>query len=155
MDIVFQHKIALRSGSVFCFETISFVADKKGILHRIADPSEKEPSLKISEKAGTEQEKAQPQALRVKTTSYKPGVENSLTQRTPSSTSSTKKWARITRKKRSKRDKGLSSYSFGTFALKGEQKEAYCHDSSILPRRPLHRGKSGIVPHLRRRANRA
>jgi hypothetical protein len=153
MVIVFQHKIALRPGSVFCFGTISFVADEEGILHRITDPPEKKPSSKISKKAGTEQEKAQPLAPRVKTTSCKPGSENSFTRRTPLSTSSTKRWTRITRKKRTKRDKGTSSCSSGTFALKGEQREACRHGNSILPRRPLHRGKSGIVPHLRRRAN--
>jgi hypothetical protein len=50
--------------------------------------------------------------------------------------------------KRSKRDKGPSSCFYGTFTLKGEQKEACRHDSSILPRHPLHQGKSGIVPYL-------
>jgi hypothetical protein len=53
MAITFQHKITLRPGSVLCFGTISSVADEEGILHRIADPPEKKPSLKISEKAGT------------------------------------------------------------------------------------------------------
>jgi hypothetical protein len=53
MAITFQHKIALCLGSMFCFGTISSVADKEGILHRIVDPPEKKPSLKISEKAGT------------------------------------------------------------------------------------------------------
>jgi hypothetical protein len=90
MAIVFQHKIALQPGSMFCFGTISSVADEEGILHRIVDPPEKKPSSKISEKAGTEQEKAQPPAPWAKTTSCKPGVENSFTRRTPLSTSSTK-----------------------------------------------------------------
>jgi hypothetical protein len=97
MAIVFQHKIVLRPGSVFCFRTISFVADEEGILHRIADPPEKKPSLKISEKAETEQEKVQLAALRAKTTSCKPGIENSPTRRTPLSTSSTERWTRIAR----------------------------------------------------------
>jgi hypothetical protein len=99
MAITFQHKIALRPGSVFCFGTISSVADEEGILHRIADPPEKKPSLKISGKAETKQEIAQPSTLRAKTTSYKPGAENLFTRRTPLSTSSTEKWTRITRKK--------------------------------------------------------
>jgi hypothetical protein len=42
MAIIFQYKIALRLGSVFGFGTISSVADEEGILHRIADPPEKE-----------------------------------------------------------------------------------------------------------------
>jgi hypothetical protein len=84
---------------VFCFGTISSVADEEGILHRIADPPEKKPSSKISKKAGTEQEKAQPPAPRAKTTSCKPGAENSFTRRTLLSTSSTERWTRITRKR--------------------------------------------------------
>jgi hypothetical protein len=99
MAITFQHKIALRPGSVFCFGTISSMADEEGTLHRIADPPEKKPSLKISGKAGTKQEIAQPPALRVKTTSCKPGTESSFTRRTPLSTSSMEKSTRITRKK--------------------------------------------------------
>jgi hypothetical protein len=99
MVIIFQHKIVLRPGSVFCFRTISSVADKEGIMHRIVNPQEKKLSSKISEKAGTEQEIAQPPAPRAKTTSCKPGAENSFTRRTPLSTSSTEKWTRITRKK--------------------------------------------------------
>jgi hypothetical protein len=99
MAIIFQHKIALRHGSVFCFGTISFVADEEGILHRIADPPEKKPSSKIFENARTKQEIAQPPALRAKTTSCKPGAESSFTWRTPLSTSSMEKWTQITRKK--------------------------------------------------------
>ena len=99
MAIIFQHKIALRHGSVFCFGTISSVADEEGILHRIADPPEKKPSPKISEKAGTRQQIAQPSAPRAKTTSCKSGAKNSFTRRTPLSTSSTEEWTQITRKK--------------------------------------------------------
>jgi hypothetical protein len=63
MAITFQHKIVLRPGSVFCFGTISSVADEEGTLHRIADPPEKKPSSIISGKAGANQEKVQPPAL--------------------------------------------------------------------------------------------
>jgi hypothetical protein len=103
MAITFQHKITLRPGSVFCFGTISSVADEEGTLHHIADPLEKKPSLKISGKAGTKQETAQPPALRVKTTSYKPGAENSFTRGNPLSTASMEKWTQITRKKKQMR----------------------------------------------------
>jgi hypothetical protein len=89
----------LRPGSVFCFGTISSVADKGGTLHRIADPPERKPSSTIFGKARAKQEKAQPPALRAKTTSCKPAVEDPSTQRTPLSTSSTEKWTWITRKK--------------------------------------------------------
>jgi hypothetical protein len=99
MAIIFQHKIALHPGSVFYFGTISSVVDEEGILHRIADPLEKRPSSKISEKDETRQQIAQPPAPRAKTTSYKSGVENSFTRRTSLSTSSTEEWTRITRKR--------------------------------------------------------
>jgi hypothetical protein len=131
---------------MFYFGTISSIADEEGILHRVADPPEKKPSSKISGKAGTKQEIAQPPALRAKTTSCKPGAENSFTQSTTLSTSSTERWTRITRKKRNKRDKGPSSCPSSTSALKGEQKEACRHGHSILPRRPLHRGEWNRPP---------
>jgi hypothetical protein len=102
MAVTFQHKITLRLGSVFCFGTISSVADEEGTLHRIADLSERKPSSIIFGKAGTKQEIAQPPALRAKTTSCKPGAENSSTRRTPLSTSSTEEWTQITRKKETK-----------------------------------------------------
>jgi hypothetical protein len=84
---------------MFCFGTISSVADEEGTLHRIADPPKRKPSSIIFGKAGTKQEIAQPPALRAKTTSCKPGAENLFTQRTPLFTSSTEEWTRITRKK--------------------------------------------------------
>jgi hypothetical protein len=84
---------------MFCFGTISSVADEVGTLHRIADPPERKPSSTISEKARAKQGKAQPLALRAKTTSCKPGAEDLSAQRTPLSTSSTEKWTRITRKR--------------------------------------------------------
>jgi hypothetical protein len=99
MGITFQHKIILHPGSVFCFGTISSMADEEGTLHRIADPSERKHSSTISGKARAKQEKAQPPVLRVKTTSCKPGAKDPSTRRTPLSTSSTEKRTRITRKK--------------------------------------------------------
>jgi hypothetical protein len=99
MAFTFQHKIVLHPGSVFCFGTISSVADEEGTLHRIADPPERKPSSAISGKAGAKQEKAQPPALRAKTTSCKPRAEDPSTRRTPLSTSFTEKWTRVTRKK--------------------------------------------------------
>jgi hypothetical protein len=142
MAITLQHKIALRPGSVFYFGTISFMADEEGTLHRIADPPEKKPSLKISGKARTKQEIAQPPALRAKTASCKPRAESSFTGRTPLSTSSTEKWTRFTRKKKQRPVK----LPFWYLCPKGEQKEACRHDNSILPRRPLHRGRVESSP---------
>jgi hypothetical protein len=149
MAVTFQHKIVLRPGSVFCFGTISSVADEEGTLHRIADPPERKSSSKISGKVGAKQGKAQPPALRAKTTFSKLGAEGPSTQRTLLSTSPTKKWTRITRKKEVNKVKGLSNCSFGASILKGERKEARHNGSSILPQRPLHR-ESGVAPRLRR-----
>ena len=106
MAVTFQHKIVLRPGSVFFFGTISSVADEEGTLHRLADPPKRKPSSKISGKIGAKQEKAQPPALRAKTTFSKLGAEGPSTRRTPLSTSSTEKWTRITRRKEANEAKG-------------------------------------------------
>jgi hypothetical protein len=94
MAVTFYSKIALRPGSVFCFGTISSVADEEGTLHRIVDPPEKKSPPTNSENVG----EAQPPALRKKSVSGKSGAEGSLTRRTPLSTSPTKEWTQIARK---------------------------------------------------------
>jgi hypothetical protein len=101
MAVTFQHKIILRPGSMFCFGTISSVADEEGTLHRIADPPERKFSSKVSEKIGAKQEKAQPPVLR-KITFSKLGAEGPSARRTPLSTSLTGEWTQITRKKEAK-----------------------------------------------------
>jgi hypothetical protein len=106
MVVTFQHKIILCPGSVFCFGTISSVADEEGTLHRIADPPERKSSSKISEKIGAKQGKAQPPALREKITFNKLGAEGLSTWRTPLSTSLTEKWTRIARRKEANEAKG-------------------------------------------------
>jgi hypothetical protein len=106
MAVTFQHKIILRPGSVFCFGTISSVADEEGTLHRIADPPERKSSSKISKKIGAKQGKAQPPALWEKITFSKLGAEGPSTRRTPLSTSPTKKWTQITRRKEANEAKG-------------------------------------------------
>jgi hypothetical protein len=98
MAVTFNSKITMCPGSVFCFGTISFVADEEGILHRIADPPEKKSPPTNPENAG----EAQPPALRKKIVFGKPGAESSLTRKTPLSTSPTKEWTRIARKKDTK-----------------------------------------------------
>jgi hypothetical protein len=99
MAVTFQCKIALRPGSVFCFGTISSIADEKEILDHIADPLEKKPSPKISEETGTRQQISQPPAPRAKTTSCKSRAGNSFTRKTLLSTSSTEEWTWIARRK--------------------------------------------------------
>ena len=86
MAVTFHSKITVRPRSVFCFGTISSVADEEGILHHIADPPEKKSPPTNSENAG----EAQPPALRKKIVSGKSGAESPLTWRTPLSTSPTK-----------------------------------------------------------------
>jgi hypothetical protein len=95
MVVTFYSKITLRPRSVFCFGTISSVVDEEGTLHRIADPPEKKSPPTNSENA----EEAQPPALRKKIVSGKSGTEGPLTRRTPLSTSPTKEWTQIARKK--------------------------------------------------------
>jgi hypothetical protein len=44
MAIIFKNKITLSPGAMFCFGTISCIADIEGTLHRVADPPKKRPS---------------------------------------------------------------------------------------------------------------
>ena len=69
--------------------------DEEGTLHRIVDPPEKKSPPTNSENAG----KTLPPALRKKIISGKAGAGSSLTRKTPLSTSPTKEWTRIARKK--------------------------------------------------------
>jgi hypothetical protein len=94
MAVTFYSKITLRPGSIFCFGTISSVADEEGTLHRIADPPEKKSPPTNFENAG----EAQPPALRKKIVSGKSGAEGPLTRRTPLSTFPTKEWTQTARK---------------------------------------------------------
>jgi hypothetical protein len=99
MAVTFHRKITLRPGSVFCFGTISSIADEEGTLHRIADPPKKKSPPTNSENIG----EAQPPALRKKIAFRKTGAEGPLTRRTPLSTSPTKEWTQIARKKETRR----------------------------------------------------
>jgi hypothetical protein len=99
MAITSQCKIALHHGSMFCFGTSSSIVDEKGTLHRIADSLEKKLSSEVPGKTGAEQRVAQPPAPQAEITSYKPRIGSLPTRRAPLSTSPTKEWMRITRKK--------------------------------------------------------
>jgi hypothetical protein len=99
MVVTFHRKITLRPGSVFCFGTISSIADEEGTLHRIADPPKKKSPPTNSKNIG----EAQPPALRKKIAIRKPGAEGPLTRRTPLSTSPTKEWTQVARKKETRR----------------------------------------------------
>jgi hypothetical protein len=137
MAVTFYSKITMRPGSVFCFGTISSVADEEGILHRIADPPEKKSPPTNSENAG----KAPPPALRKKIVSGKSGAEGSLTRKTPLSTSSTKEWTQITRKKETREKQVILSVPP---ASKENGKKVATTTAPFYPRRPLHR-ESGVA----------
>jgi hypothetical protein len=133
MAVTFQHKIILRPGSMYCFGTISSVADEEETLHRIADPPEKKSSSKISEKIGAKQGKAQPPALREKITFNKLGVEGPSTQRTPLSTAPTKKWTRITRRKEANEAKGRQAALSMPPSLKEDKKKIVATTAPFYP----------------------
>jgi hypothetical protein len=110
MAITFKNKITLHPGAMFCFGTISCVADEEGTLHRIEDLPEKKPSSGIPREAGARLQTAPPLAARGKMIPCGPKFGNPrerkdrsigvlLTQKTPLSTSPTKEWTQITRKK--------------------------------------------------------
>jgi hypothetical protein len=109
------------------------VADEEGILHRIADPPEKKPSSKISEKARTRQQIAQPPAPRAKTTSCKSGAENSFTRRTPLSTSSTKEWTQITKKKEANRIEACQAALLAPSPSKEDRKKLVTTSTPFYP----------------------
>jgi hypothetical protein len=62
MAITSKCKIALRPGTMFCFGTISSIANEEGTLHRVADPLEKKLSSETPRGARIEQRVAQPLA---------------------------------------------------------------------------------------------
>jgi hypothetical protein len=124
------------------------MADEEGTLHRIADPPERKPSSIISGKVGTGSS----------ATSSAPSEDYLLQARSGKFIHPKNPVVRLIHRRvdvdyEEKRNKDPSSFPSGASALKGEQKEACRHDNSVLPRRPLYRGESGIVPHLRRRTN--
>jgi hypothetical protein len=95
MAVTFHSKITMRPGSIFCFGAISSVADEEGILHRLADlPGQKSPPTN-SENAG----KTLPPVLQNKIVSGEAGARGSLTRKTPLSTSPTKEWTQVMRRK--------------------------------------------------------
>jgi hypothetical protein len=99
MVVTVYSKITLRPGSVFCFGMISSIADEEGTLHHITDLPKKKSTPTRSENIGVRKEKAQPPVLRKKIALGEPGAERPLTRRTPLSTSPTKEWTQIARKK--------------------------------------------------------
>ena len=132
MAVTFHSKITMRPGSTFCFGTISSVADEEGILHRLADlPEQKSPPTN-SENAG----KTLPPALRNKIASGEAGARSSLTRKTPLSTSPTKEWTRVVRKKETRERPDVLPVPPTS---KENGKKSRRGSNTVLPRRPLHR----------------
>jgi hypothetical protein len=108
--ITFKNKITIRPGAMFRFGTISCIADEEWILHLVADPPEKKLSSGIPRKARARLRIVPPLAARGKMIPCGPrfgsllekkdqSVGVSLTRKTLLSTSPTKEWKQITRKK--------------------------------------------------------
>ena len=129
MVVTFYSKITLRPGSIFCFGTISSVADEEGTLHRIADPPEKKsPPTSSPEK----------DRLR-KVRSRGPDDPENSTVYFPDK--------RMDTDREEEGDQGEASCSFRYSGLKGERKESRHGSGAILPRHPLHR-ESGVARRL-------
>ena len=79
MAITSKCQIALCPGTMFCFGTISSIADEEGTLHRVADPLEKKLSSEILREAIAERRVVPPPASLGKMTPHKPKVGISLT----------------------------------------------------------------------------
>jgi hypothetical protein len=110
MAITFKNKITLSPGAMFRFRNISCIANEERTLHRVANPPEKKPSSGILREARARLRTVPPLTARGKMIPCGPGfrsprekkdrsVEVSLTRKTSLSTSHTKEWTRITRKK--------------------------------------------------------
>jgi hypothetical protein len=110
MAITFKNKVTFRPGAMLHFGTISWIANKEGTLHHIADPPEKKPSSRIPRKVRARLRTTPPLAAPGKTIPCGPKFGNpqekkdrsirvSLTRKTPLSTSPTKEWTWITPKK--------------------------------------------------------
>jgi hypothetical protein len=141
MAITFHIKITLRPGSVFCFGIISSIADKEGTLHRMKSPPTN------SENTG----EAQPPVLRKKIAFRKSGAEGPLTRRTPLSTSPTKEWTQVARKKEGGRKQAVLSVP------PPSKENGKKIGTTAVPFYPdvLFIGRVESPPHLRRRADRA
>jgi hypothetical protein len=146
MAVTFYSQITLRPGSVFCFGTISSVADEEGILHRIADPPEKKSppnELRKCRRSATSRSLEKDRFRKVRGQGLA-DPENSTVCFSDK---------RMDTDCEEEGNQGEASCSFRSSGPKGEQKEGRHDSGTILPRRPLHR-ESGVAYRLRRRADR-
>jgi hypothetical protein len=142
---------------MFFFGTISSIADEKGTLHRIADPPKKKLSSEVPRKTRAEQRVAQPPTPRTKITLYKPKIRSFPTRRTLLSTSPTKEWTRITRKKEAnvpRKRTGPRQIIFPTPSpSKEDRKKLFITVAPFYPDTLFIGGEIGVVSYLQRRAN--
>jgi hypothetical protein len=110
MAIIFKSKITFSPGAIFCFGTISCVADIKGTLHRTTAPPKRKPSSEIPREARVKPQAMPPLTARQGTAPHKSELKSpwrmevqstraSPAQRTSLSTSPTKEWTQITRRR--------------------------------------------------------
>jgi hypothetical protein len=111
--VTFNSMITFNPGAIFCFGTISCIADQEGILHRIAIPPRKKSSLGLPKMVVgksrtapatillTEQRVVMPHKTMPGNTltTASQSATTSLARRTPLSTSPTRVWMWITRRR--------------------------------------------------------
>jgi hypothetical protein len=153
MAVTFLHKIVFRPGSKFCFGTISAVADEEGTLHRIADPTERRSSSKISVEIGKKQEKVQPPMLRKRIASCRTEAQGPPTRKTPLSTSPMEEWTQITRKKETNKI-GRKQVVLSTPPPSKENRKKIVMTAMPFYPDVIFIGRVESPPHLRRRADR-
>jgi hypothetical protein len=134
MAVTFHRKITLRPESVFCFGTISSVADEEGTLHRIADLPRKKSLPTNSENIGVRKDRLQQARGRG------PADPENSTAYFPDERMDTNR-----KEERNKQNGEEASCSFRASVLKGERKEDRHDSRTILPRRSFHR-ESGVAP---------
>jgi hypothetical protein len=76
MAIIFKNKITLSLGAMFCFGTISCIADIEGNLHRIANPPEKRPFSGIPREAEASLQATPLLTARGRMVPHKPGLKS-------------------------------------------------------------------------------
>jgi hypothetical protein len=157
--------ITFSPGAILCFRTISCIADIEGTMHHITYPPKKKPSSEIPRKA-----EASPRAMPLLTAregmaSCKSELKSSRrmqdqqvgaspARRTPLSTSPTKEWTQITRRREVNVPywgrKTQRAILLAPPPSKEDEKKRTACSCSFLPQCPLHSEKIiGVIAHLR------
>jgi hypothetical protein len=167
MVVVFKSMITFSPGAVFCFGTISYVADAEGTLHHIMT------SLERKSPSGSPKEAvAKPRTMPTKTPSMAlrsmvphesrleiPKGRRSVDNGLPNSTNSIVHLARqgvdmdhpAKGDKHSKPGQGSAADRHPDCStLKGEREGTHRYTHTFLPKNPLHSGETGIIAYLRR-----